>query len=52
MAGALLLYTLLNGFQINRVSPSIQDTSIGVLIVASAAAYVMAERRAAAKGQI
>jgi len=52
MAGALLLYTLLNGFQVNRVSPAIQDTSIGVLIVASAAAYVMAERRAAAKGQI
>jgi D-xylose transport system permease protein len=52
MAGALLLYTLLNGFQINRVAPSIQDTSIGVLIVASAAAYALAERRAAAKGQI
>jgi D-xylose transport system permease protein len=52
MAGALLLYTLFNGFQINRVPTAIQETSIGVLVVASAAAYVLAERRAAAKGNI
>ncbi len=52
MAGALLLYTLLNGFQINRVPTAIQDISIGVLVVASAAAYVLAERRAASKGRI
>jgi len=52
MAGALLLYTLFNGFQINRVPTAVQETSIGVLVVASAAAYVLAERRAAAKGRI
>lgn len=52
MAGALLLYTLQNGFQINRVPPPIQEISIGVLVVLSAAAYVLAERRAAAKGEI
>ena len=51
MIGALLLFVTTNGFTIIGLSPCITQIAIGVLMILSAAAYVVAERRAVAKGR-
>lgn len=51
MVGALLLFVMTNGFTIIGLSPFITQFAIGVLVILSAAAYVVAARRAAAAGK-
>jgi len=51
MIGALLLFVMTNGFTIIGLSPFLTQIAIGVLVILSAAAYVVAARRAAAAGK-
>jgi D-xylose transport system permease protein len=50
MLGAMLLFVLTNGFNYTGTSPFISEIAIGLLVIVSAAAYVLASRRAAEKG--
>ena len=52
MVGALLLFVMTNGFTIIGLSPFLTEIAIGVLVIISAAAYVVAARRAASLGRI
>jgi D-xylose transport system permease protein len=52
MIGALLLFVMTNGFTIIGLSPFLTEIAIGVLVILSAAAYVVAARRAAEAGRI
>lgn len=52
MIGALLLFVMTNGFTIIGLSALLTEIAIGVLVIVSAAAYVIAARRAAAAGKV
>ena len=52
MLGAILLFVLQNGFNFTGTSPFISEIAIGVLVIVSAAAYVLAARRASARGEV
>lgn len=52
MIGALLLFVMTNGFTIIGLSALITEIAIGVLVILSASAYVLANRRAAAAGKV
>lgn len=52
MIGALLLFVMTNGFTIIGLSSLLTEIAIGVLVILSAAAYVIAARRAAAAGKV
>jgi D-xylose transport system permease protein len=52
MVGAMLLFVMTNGFTIIGLSPFLTEIAIGTLVILSAAAYVVASRRAAAAGKV
>lgn len=52
MVGSLLLFVLQNGFNYTGTSPFISEIAIGALVIASAAAYVIANRRASERGEV
>jgi D-xylose transport system permease protein len=52
MIGALLLFVMTNGFTIIGLSPFLTEIAIGALVILSAAAYVLAARRAAEAGRV
>jgi D-xylose transport system permease protein len=52
MIGALLLFVMTNGFTIIGLSPFLTEIAIGALVILSAAAYVVAARRAAEAGKV
>ena len=52
MIGALLLFVMRNGLTIIGLSALLTEIAIGVLVIMSASAYVIASRRAAAAGKV
>ncbi len=52
MAGAILLTVLTNGFSFLAFPSEVQLIAVGLLVILSASAYVVAGRRAIAKGKI
>jgi D-xylose transport system permease protein len=52
MVGSMLLFVLQNGFNYTGTSPFISEIAIGALVIVSAAAYVIANRRASERGEV